>query len=255
MMRGAAFASDWRIAALLAVPLLLLALAGPTLAAQFASWGSLAPSVEPYENPFDEMPFEQIDALRIIARADTGRRWAQLDRRWPRRRRRGAWLEAAGLDVAALFAQRALIMQRREEAVLGVTTTHLDKTVAMDGYALPLRAEEGRVVEFLLVPWVGACVHTPPPAANQIVHVDYPDGFEAHSLFTPIRLEGRLTHRPAEHDLFLVDGTRRVATSYAMEQAVIGGTPGEVVAAARRPPICPGSRPRRPKSPRFSRRR
>ncbi|MBL4558383.1 MAG: hypothetical protein JKP98_18890 [Rhodobacteraceae bacterium] len=36
---------------------------------------------------------------------------------------------------------------------------------------------------------------------------------------------------PAEYDLFLVDGTTRVASSYAMEQAVIGGTPGEIVAA------------------------
>jgi len=233
MMRGAAFASDWRIAALLAVPLLLLALAGPALAAQLASWGTLAPSVEPYENPFDEMTFEQIDDLRMIARADLaaadGLRDTALEERAAAARLR---LEAAGLDVAALFAQRALIMQRREEAALGVTTTHLDKTVVMDGYTLPLRTEEGRVVEFLLVPWVGACVHTPPPPANQIVHVDYPDGLEAHSLFTPIRLQGRLTHRPAEYDLFLVDGTRRVASSYAMEQAVIGGTPGEVVAGA-----------------------
>ena len=188
--------------------------------------------MEPYDDPFAEMPFEQIDALRIIARADMAAAAGQLDEAMAeaaKQARRRA--EEAGLDVEALFAQRELIMQRREEAALGVTTTHLDKTVVMDGYALPLRAEEGRVVEFLLVPWVGACIHTPPPAANQIVHVDYPEGFEAFSLFTPIRLEGRLTHRPAEHDLFLVDGTRRVATSYAMEQAVIGGTPGEIVAA------------------------
>jgi nickel/cobalt exporter len=232
MMRGAAFASDWRIAALLAAPLLLLALAGPALAAQFASWASLAPAVEPYENPFDEMPFEQIDDLSMIARADLavadGLRDTALEERAAAARLR---LEAAGLDVAALFTQRALIMQRREEAVLGATTTHLDKVVAMDGYILPLRTEQGQVVEFLLVPWAGACVHTPSPPPNQIVHVNYPDGFVAQSRFTPIRLEGRLTHRPAEYDLFLVDGTTRVASSYAMEQAVIGGTPGEIVAA------------------------
>jgi nickel/cobalt exporter len=232
-MRGAASASVRRVAALLAAPLLLLALAGPALAAQFASWGSLAPSVEPYENPFDEMPFEQIDDLRTIARADMaaadGLRDASLEERAAAARLR---LEAAGLDVAALFAQRALIMQRRDEAVLGVTTTHLDKVVVMDGYALPLRTKKEGVVEFLLVPWVGACIHTPSPPANQIVHVDYPQGFKAVNLFTPIRLEGRLTHQPAEYDLFLVDGTTRVATSYAMEQAVIGGTPGEVVSAA-----------------------
>jgi nickel/cobalt exporter len=225
--------SSLRVVALLAVPLLWAMLAVPVSAAQLATWASLAPSVEPYDDPFAEMPFEQIDALRIIARADMAAAAGQLDEAMveaAKQARRRA--EEAGLDVEALFAQRALIMQRREEAALGVTTTHLDKTVVMDGYALPLRAEEGRVVEFLLVPWVGACVHTPPPPANQIVHIDYPQGFEAVSLFTPIRLEGRLTHRPAEYDLFLVDGTRRVATSYAMEQAAIGGTPGEVVAAA-----------------------
>ena len=226
-------ASGRRIAALLAAPLLLLALASPALAAQFATWDALAPSVESYENPFEEMPFEQIEDLSMIARADKaaadGLRDLALEERAAAARLR---LEAAGLDVAALFAQRALIMQRRDEAVLGVTTTHLDKVVVMDGYALPLRTEEEGVVEFLLVPWVGACIHTPSPPANQIVHVDYPQGFKAVSLFTPIRLEGRLMHRPAEYDLFLVDGTMPVAASYAMEQAVIGGTPGEVVAAA-----------------------
>jgi nickel/cobalt exporter len=221
-----------RVVALLVVPLLWAMLALPVAAAQLATWASLAPSVEPYDDPFAEMPYEQIDALRIIARADMAAAAGQLDEAMAeaaKQARRRA--EEAGLDVEALFAQRELIIQRREEAALGVTTTHLDQTVVMDGYALPLRAEEGRVVEFLLVPWVGACVHTPPPAANQIVHVDYPEGFEAFSQFTPIRLEGRLRHRPAEHDLFLVDGTMRVATSYAMEQAIIGGTPGEIVAA------------------------
>jgi ABC-type nickel/cobalt efflux system permease component RcnA len=221
-----------RLVALLAVPLLWAMLAMPAAAQQLATWASLAPSVEPYDDPFADMPFEQLEALRIIARADMAAAAGQLDEAQAQAAKQARLrAEEAGLNVDALFAQRELIMQRREEAALGVTTTHLDKIVVMDGYALPLRAEEGRVVEFLLVPWVGACVHTPPPAANQIVHVDYPEGFEAVSLFTPIRLKGRLTHRPAEHDLFLVDGARRVAASYAMDQAAIGGTPGEIVAA------------------------
>jgi nickel/cobalt exporter len=224
--------SGVRVVALLVVPLLWAVLALPAAAQQLASWASLAPSVETYDNPFAEMPYEQIEALRIIARADMAAETGQLDETMAEAAADARRLvEDAGLDVEALFAQRELIIQRREEATLGVTTTHLDQTVVMDGYALPLRAEEGRVVEFLLVPWVGACIHTPPPPANQIVHVDYPQGFEAHSQFTPIRLEGRLRHRPAEHDLFLVDGTMPVAASYAMEEAVIGGTPGEIVAA------------------------
>ncbi|QBK04614.1 DUF3299 domain-containing protein [Hylemonella gracilis] len=41
----------------------------------------------------------------------------------------------------------------------------------LPGYVVPL--EEGRqgLKEFLLVPYFGACIHTPPPPANQIVHV------------------------------------------------------------------------------------
>ncbi|KQM79504.1 DUF3299 domain-containing protein [Xylophilus sp. Leaf220] len=45
------------------------------------------------------------------------------------------------------------------------------RRVRMPGYVVPL--EEGRqgLSEFLLVPYFGACIHTPPPPANQIVLV------------------------------------------------------------------------------------
>lgn len=118
-----------------------------------------------------------------------------------------------------------------DEAAFEVASDRLDTRVSIDGYVLPLRRENGRVIEFLLVPWVGACIHTPAPPPNQIIHVNYPDGFEAVSMFTPVRLAGRLTHWPASHTLFLVDGSRSIPTSYTMEHATIGGTPGEIVAA------------------------
>ena len=70
-----------------------------------------------------------------------------------------------------------------------------------------MELSDTKVTEFLLVPWVGACIHTPPPPPNQIVHVASPEGFEAVSTFTPIRLTGRLVHRPADYELYLVDGS------------------------------------------------
>lgn len=39
------------------------------------------------------------------------------------------------------------------------------------GYIVPLEAIQGELKEFLLVPYFGACIHSPPPPANQIVHV------------------------------------------------------------------------------------
>jgi len=43
--------------------------------------------------------------------------------------------------------------------------------VKLPGYLVPLESSKGEVSELLLVPYFGACIHTPPPPANQIVHV------------------------------------------------------------------------------------
>ena len=44
--------------------------------------------------------------------------------------------------------------------------------VRIPGYVLPFEySESGDITEFLLVPYFGACIHTPPPPPNQIVYV------------------------------------------------------------------------------------
>ena len=43
--------------------------------------------------------------------------------------------------------------------------------VRIPGFIVPLESQRGEVTEFLLVPYFGACVHTPPPPANQTIHV------------------------------------------------------------------------------------
>jgi hypothetical protein len=43
--------------------------------------------------------------------------------------------------------------------------------VKLPGYLVPLEEVRGELKEFLLVPYFGACIHTPPPPANQIVFV------------------------------------------------------------------------------------
>lgn len=43
--------------------------------------------------------------------------------------------------------------------------------VRLPGYLVPLEETKDGVKEFLLVPYFGACIHSPPPPANQIVHV------------------------------------------------------------------------------------
>jgi hypothetical protein len=55
------------------------------------------------------------------------------------------------------------------------TVAHMDgAAVSLQGYVVPLEVAQGDLKEFLLVPDFGACLHTPPPPANQIVHVVAP---------------------------------------------------------------------------------
>jgi hypothetical protein len=43
--------------------------------------------------------------------------------------------------------------------------------IKLPGYLVPLDESKAGITEFLLVPYFGACIHTPPPPANQIVLV------------------------------------------------------------------------------------
>lgn len=45
------------------------------------------------------------------------------------------------------------------------------KNIRIPGFVVALDSEGGKLKEFLLVPYFGACIHTPPPPANQIIHV------------------------------------------------------------------------------------
>lgn len=191
----------------------------------FAGWDALAPSVEPYEDPFLEMSYKQKDDLRTILLASQTGPSPALKKDVQEARER---LRTEGYDPDALLVQRLIVMEKRRKAATGVTDDFLGQRVFVDGYILPLRKDKGRVYSFLLVPWVGACIHTPPPPPNQMIRVDVSDGIEVGRAFHAIRLRGVLMHAPSVSNLFLVDGQRMVEASYSLNAAQIWGDPDEV---------------------------
>jgi uncharacterized protein len=64
--------------------------------------------------------------------------------------------------------------------------------VKIPGYVVPL--EEGRKgsKEFLLVPYFGACIHMPPPPANQIIHVIVTDPKRKLDAMETVWVSGRI---------------------------------------------------------------
>jgi len=73
-----------------------------------------------------------------------------------------------------------------------VVTSLNGKRVRIGGYVVPLDFESTTVKEFLLVPFVGACIHVPPPPANQIVYVKAERGFEIANAFDPVTVTGTI---------------------------------------------------------------
>jgi len=74
--------------------------------------------------------------------------------------------------------------------------------VKLPGYIVPLdMSDEGRVTEFLLVPYFGACIHVPPPPSNQIVHATSELGVKVEQLYQPFWIEGPLRVEHASSEL------------------------------------------------------
>ena len=64
--------------------------------------------------------------------------------------------------------------------------------VRIGGYVVALDFDATKIKEFLLVPFVGACIHVPPPPPNQIIYVKAADGFEVNGQFDPVYVTGTL---------------------------------------------------------------
>lgn len=76
---------------------------------------------------------------------------------------------------------------------------YVGKVVKVPGFMLPLEDFAEKASEFLLVPYFGACVHTPPPPPNQLVFVEM-DGAKTVPVrfWEPIWMHGTLVVEETE---------------------------------------------------------
>lgn len=73
----------------------------------------------------------------------------------------------------------------------GVRADWNGKTVRLPGFIVPIDYSGTGVTAFILVPFVGACVHVPPPPANQLVFVTTPEPYESKGLYEPVSVIGK----------------------------------------------------------------
>ena len=178
------------------------------------SWDDLIPSHLLAEDPLADLTQEQQDMVywvinmleRLPKRGpETEEYYKEVDEAMP-------ILKKSGIDIVQ-------IINRRNEIRTAVVENLNGQDVRIPGYLLPLEASGGRVTEFLLVPYVGACIHVPPPPPNQIVHVKVikKGGYKNKGLFEPVWITGELSVQSMSKELYLVDGSADVNIGYSMQ--------------------------------------
>lgn len=78
------------------------------------------------------------------------------------------------------------------------------KLVKIPGFVVPLEGDSQTTSEFLLVPYFGACIHVPPPPANQIVYVKFSKAVPIENLYDAVWVTGTLTTKGWKGDLATV---------------------------------------------------
>ncbi len=127
--------------------------------------------------------------LRGLARAA-----APLELEWsdlvPEHARGQAYEELRG--AFGLVEHGQLSTGFEQEIDASITTEFDGREVRLPGFMVPLDYEGMGVTVFLLVPYVGACIHVPPPPPNQIIFVRAAAPYEVVGYFEPIIVTGEL---------------------------------------------------------------
>lgn len=100
-----------------------------------------------------------------------------------------------GNDASPLGELQGIVAHGTINAPDGPQSTPLNmeldgKLVKLPGYIVPLEYGPGGVGSFILVPYIGACVHVPPPPANQLVFVKPEGPVEGVELFDAVYVTG-----------------------------------------------------------------
>ena len=92
--------------------------------------------------------------------------------------------------LQGLIDHDSLPLSSQQPASSGVRTDWNGQIVRLPGFVVPIDQRGTGVVAFILVPFVGACVHVPPPPANQLVFVTTEEPYESEGLYEPVHVTG-----------------------------------------------------------------
>jgi hypothetical protein len=98
----------------------------------------------------------------------------------------------------------------QQQASFAVNPALEGERIRLPGFIVPLEVDAaGKITEFLLVPYVGACIHVPPPPPNQIVYVRIRPAMAPASEYAAYWITGQIKVAPSRSAL--------AATAYTLQ--------------------------------------
>jgi hypothetical protein len=178
------------------------------------SWKDLVPEHLLAEDPLARLTEEQKNMVYWVINTldnlptrgpQTEEDYKEIDKAIPE-------LRKSGININELMAKRKQLRTAIVEQLNG-------QRVRIPGYLLPLEMSDTKVKEFLLVPYIGACIHVPPPPPNQIVHVNIvqKEGYKIKTMYEPVWVSGEIFAKSMVKNLYLVDGSSGVDIGYSMQ--------------------------------------
>ncbi|MFA0457293.1 hypothetical protein BCU93_10395 [Vibrio breoganii] len=187
-----------------------------TTSAEMIQWKDLIPpATETIELPALSKP--QVSHLyNILNYRNTSQRRDMSDAESQQYQKDIGALRTSGYEADDLLKLRdeALAIERRRLSTVNMQLNL--SNVSIPGFLVPLEMEGMLTTKFLLVPTAGACIHTPPPPANQTVIVELEKGFELQDLYKVIVVTGDIVTNQQDLPISFIDGTEVVSTGYSM---------------------------------------
>ncbi|CAM4178096.1 DUF3299 domain-containing protein [Vibrio neonatus] len=181
-------------------------------------WDNLRPAAEPNPIVLPELSREHLSKIQNVFTlmhstepADEEQLTALL-----------AELKQDNIDAIELLKMREAYIEAQKLASQSLTTEFDGKNVRIPGFLVPIQFSDAMVAtEFLLVPVAGACIHMPPPPANQIVRVSYTKGYAMRTVQYPVWVEGVMQSSLTTEDVYIVDGTSNISMGYQLQASMV----------------------------------
>ena len=186
---------------------------------RIVNWDNLVPEMATIDYPFDSLTSEQSSDLEFLISTRNMRQQgiiSKVDEIFEQGVVIRFKLIRQGIEVDKLLASYDRFVDEIEKRNKMANHNLEGQLIRIPGYALPLEHKDLGVKDLLLVPYVGACIHVPPPPANQIVYVRLKDAHILESVYEPVWITGRLSLKASNKSLSFVDGNAGIETAYTL---------------------------------------